>query len=68
MEKWKTGFYYMAYQAGIPIVFTSIDYVNRTVKFNAPFTPNGNFGTRCSQMAAYFKNIKGRNRTAGPVI
>ncbi len=68
VEKWKTGFYYMAFQSGIPIVFTSIDYENRRVKFNAPFTPTGNLEHDAPQMAAYFKNIKGRNRSAGPVI
>jgi len=42
--------------------------LNKTVKFNDPFTPSGNFLQDAPLMATFFKNIQGRNRTAGPVI
>lgn len=68
VKKWKSGFYHMAYAAGIPLVFTSIDYPSKTVKFNAPFYPSGDYEKDAGQMASYFKNIMGKGRGMGPVF
>ncbi len=66
--KWKTGFYHIAFQAGIPIVFVCLDYGRKTVKFNLPFYPTGNFEQDAPSMAAYFKNVSGKNRKVAPVF
>lgn len=68
VSKWKSGFYHMAHQAGIPIVFTSIDYPSKTITFNAPFYPSGDFVADAPLMAAYFAGKKGKNRGPSPVI
>jgi len=39
-KRWKTGFYYIAQQAEVPIVTLSADFPNRTVKFGPIYNPN----------------------------
>lgn len=39
---WKTGFYWMAYQAGVPIIMISFDYSKREIVMLGSFTPTGN--------------------------
>ena len=41
VEKWKTGFYYIADQSRTPIMMTSFDYKNKTVILNKPFYTTG---------------------------
>ena len=41
VEKWKTGFYYIAHQSRIPIMMTSFDYKNKTVILNKAFYTSG---------------------------
>lgn len=38
---WKTGFYFIAKGANVPIVRVKIDIVNRCVVFFEPFWPTG---------------------------
>jgi 1-acyl-sn-glycerol-3-phosphate acyltransferase len=42
VTKWKTGFYFIALEAHIPIVMASFDYKRKTVFINKPFYPTGN--------------------------
>lgn len=39
--KWKTGFYFMALQAGIPIIPASVDYQKKEVCFGEAIMPSG---------------------------
>lgn len=41
-EQWKTGFYYMAVGANVPIIPVAMDYARKEVQFLAPFYPTGN--------------------------
>jgi len=54
VKEWKSGFYYIAIGARIPIVMAKIDYVNRMVRFSAPFYPTGNYEVDMATMKAYF--------------
>ena len=42
VEKWHTGFYYMALEAHVPIVLTYMDYKKREVGIHAIEMPSGN--------------------------
>lgn len=42
-DKIKSGFYYIAYEAQIPIVMFSFDYVNKTIHCLGIFEPTGHF-------------------------
>ena len=41
VEKWKTGFYYIALKANLPILMVSFDYIRKEVKINNKFYPSG---------------------------
>ena len=41
VEKWKTGFYYIALKANLPILMVSFDYMRKEVKINNKFYPSG---------------------------
>ncbi|WP_300491257.1 1-acyl-sn-glycerol-3-phosphate acyltransferase [Flavobacterium sp.] len=42
VTEWKTGFYYIAIKAGVPIIPIAFDYGKKEVKIGAPFYPTGN--------------------------
>lgn len=41
VESWKTGFYYIALKAEVPIIAVAFDYGRREVKMSEPFWPTG---------------------------
>lgn len=41
VEKWRTGFLYIAYGAKVPIQLGIIDYHNKTIMIKEQFTPSG---------------------------
>ena len=41
VEKWKTGFYYIALKSNLPILMVSFDYMRKEVKINNKFYPTG---------------------------
>ncbi len=41
VKEWKTGFYYIAHKAEIPIVPCVIDWKRKLVQFYSPFWPTG---------------------------
>ena len=42
VKKWKTGFYYIALKANLPILMVSFDYIRKEVIINDKFYPSGN--------------------------
>jgi 1-acyl-sn-glycerol-3-phosphate acyltransferase len=59
VEKWKSGFYYIALNSNIPIIFASMDWKNHEVRFREPFYPSGNFDQDMIIIADFFKGVKG---------
>ncbi len=49
--KLRTGFYFMAHGAGIPIIRIGFDYARKVVKIGDPFMPSGDFK---EDMKSYF--------------
>jgi 1-acyl-sn-glycerol-3-phosphate acyltransferase len=39
---WKTGFYWIAHQADVPMLCARMDYGTKTVSFTGPYHPTGN--------------------------
>ena len=68
VTKWKTGFYYIALKANIPLVMASIDYGKRNVKFSEPVYLTGNAAADALVINNYFKDTKGRNHNAAPLV
>lgn len=58
---WKTGFYYIALQAGVPIVMAYMDYPRKLSGLGPVFTPTGDVEVDMSAIKAYYAQFKGRN-------
>jgi len=61
VDKWKTGFYYIAKGAKVPIVMAALDFENKKVKISEPYYPTENMEVDFKIFHAFFKNIKGKN-------
>ncbi|MHB8158197.1 MAG: 1-acyl-sn-glycerol-3-phosphate acyltransferase [Desulfocucumaceae bacterium] len=55
--KWKTGFYYAALQAKVPIVLSSLDYKKKVANVGPSFFPTGDYHKDMEQVKEYYKNI-----------
>jgi len=60
VPKLKTGFYYIALQANIPIILSSLNYETKEVVFQEPFYPSGNLENDLEKILKYYKTIPGR--------
>ena len=58
---WKSGFYYIAQTANVPIIPISFDYGNNTVKIGDPFITTGNYETDVLFLLKFFKGVIGKN-------
>lgn len=63
--KWKTGFYRIAQQAGVPIVKIGFDYPSKTVFVAEPFYPTGDMDKDLGEIKEYFRQFKGKNPEDG---
>lgn len=61
-QQWKTGFYWIAKLAKIPIAMVSFDYARKKITFSEPFYPTENMEQDFSEMKIFFKGVKGLNR------
>lgn len=55
--KWKTGFYYAALQAKVPIVLASLDYKKRLANVGLSFLPTGDYLKDMEQVKEFYKNV-----------
>ncbi len=65
VEKLKTGFYYIALGAGVPIVPVQFDYGNKRVFVGAPFYPTGNAEQDIAQLMDFWRGVKGFHPAQG---
>jgi 1-acyl-sn-glycerol-3-phosphate acyltransferase len=61
VDKWKTGFYYIAKGAKVPIVMATLDFKNKEVKISEPYFPTENKEQDFEVFHSFFKNVKGKN-------
>lgn len=60
VEQLKTGFYYIARTAQVPIVLVAFDYGNRRVKFSEALIPTENMEADFETYLQFFKGVKGK--------
>tara|TARA_B100000902_G_C26768797_1_gene649334 strand:+ start:70 stop:615 length:546 start_codon:yes stop_codon:yes gene_type:complete len=60
VDNWKTGFYYIAKKANVPIVMFTLDFKNKMNKFSEPFYPTGDIDSDFKYMYSFFKGVKGK--------
>ncbi|PWG04435.1 1-acyl-sn-glycerol-3-phosphate acyltransferase [Polaribacter aquimarinus] len=61
VEKWKTGFYYIAKGANVPIVMATLDFGNKRVKISEPYYITGDMEKDFEVFYDFFKHVKGKN-------
>jgi len=59
VEKWKTGFYYMALEAKVPLALAHIDYGKKTVGIDRLMEPSGDLEKDLAEIQAYYAEIRG---------
>ncbi len=62
---WRTGFYYIAMEAGVPIVFAALDYGKKKVRLSEPFYPTGQYAEDLITYHAFFRGVRGKNPESG---
>jgi 1-acyl-sn-glycerol-3-phosphate acyltransferase len=65
VAEWKTGFYHIAFKAGVPIVMAGLDYPHRRLIISDPFHPTGDLAADMQVILAFFRPIKGRHPEQG---
>lgn len=58
---WKTGFYYIALTAGVPIVMAYMDYTDKRSGLGPVFTPTGDVERDMASIKAFYAPIRGKN-------
>ena len=61
VEKWKTGFYYIALKAKLPILMVSFDYIRKEVKINNKFYPSGDIDKDFIELEKKVNDVLVRN-------
>ncbi len=62
-RQWKTGFYYIALEARVPIVLAFVDYERKVGGLGPLFTPTGDVERDLAQIKLFYAPIKGRRPT-----
>lgn len=65
VSTWKTGFYYIAKAAGVPLVLITFDYGKKEIKISAPMWTTANKTADFKAYEAFFKGATGKNPTQG---
>lgn len=60
VEKWKTGFYYIALKAKVPIIMFTLDFKNKQNHISNPFFPTGNIEKDLKFMHDFYKGVIGK--------
>ncbi|MDA9234352.1 1-acyl-sn-glycerol-3-phosphate acyltransferase [Polaribacter sp.] len=61
VAKWKTGFYYIAKGANVPIVMVTLDFGNKQIKISKAYTLTEDMDTDFKHFHAFFSDVKGKN-------
>lgn len=65
VAKWKTGFYYIALAAKVPIVCSYWDFENKTVGIGPTIQPSGNLEKDMEVILNFYRPIKGKHPEKG---
>ncbi|MGY8945987.1 MAG: 1-acyl-sn-glycerol-3-phosphate acyltransferase [Flavobacteriales bacterium] len=60
VNKWKTGFYYIAKEANVPIISASLNFKDKEIKISDPYYITGDIDKDIKHLKLFFKGIKGR--------
>ena len=55
-ERWKSGFYWMAYKGGVPIAIGFIDYKRKHIGLEGVFYPTGDYDADLPKIQAFYRD------------
>ena len=61
----RTGFYYIALKANVPIIPVAFDYGKKEVKVGKPITVTGDYEENMKLILPFYKDVKGKNPERG---
>ncbi len=61
VKRWKTGFYYIAKGANVPIVMATLDFENKRIKISEPYYLTEDKEKDFAFLRRFFLNVKGKN-------
>ena len=61
VDRWRTGFYYVALNAKVPIVMGSMDYAKKETNLSEPFYPTGDIEKDFGVFREFYKNVSPKN-------
>lgn len=61
VEKWKTGFWHIAVQAGVPVQLVSFDYEKRVTEFGPVIEPSEDIEADMERIQNYYKGVNARH-------
>ena len=60
VDKWKTGFYYIAKGAKVPIVMATLDFENKQIKISETYDTTDSKEKDFEYFHSFFKGVKGK--------
>lgn len=61
VKRWRTGFYYLALQAQVPILLVTFDYGNKVMRIGPALQPSGDIDADLPQIQARFAGVQPRH-------
>jgi len=58
--EWRTGFYYIAKKANVPIIMFTLDFKNKQNKISEPFYPTDNVEADLKYIRNFYKDVVGK--------
>lgn len=59
-RRWKTGFYFIAQQAQVPIILAYMDYPDKRAGLGPVFVPSGNVEADMAEIKRFYAPIRGK--------
>jgi len=60
IKYWRSGFYYIALEAKVPIAMAVIDFENKEIGIKTSFMPSGDIEADMEIIRDFYKDVKGR--------
>lgn len=60
VERWRTGFYFIALGAHVPILPIAFDWSTKTIRIGPPFTPTGALDADLAALGAFYTGVRGK--------
>lgn len=57
---WRSGFYHIAHQGGVPIIFSVLDYGTKTIRISGYLEPSGDYEADLKIIRSHYQTARGK--------